>query len=135
MALVGPADPDNPACISESRIRAWVGGGAVEWWGQREDMAGVYGSARIVCLPSYREGLPKVLLEGAACARPLVATDVPGCREVCRDGETGYLVDPSDLEGLRSAVCRLMDEPATSTEMGRRGRERRGNLADRLACR
>src|SRR5690606_31431923 len=86
--LAGPCDPDNPAALTEQEIRARIAGGVVEWWGPCTDMPAVYAQASIVCLPSYREGLPKALLEGASCGRPLVATDVPGCRDVCLQDET-----------------------------------------------
>lgn len=76
----------------------------VEWWGWRKDMAAVYAAAHVVCLPSYREGLPTVLLEAAACGCALVATNVPGCREVVRDGETGLLVESRDPTALAQAL-------------------------------
>ncbi|MFM9884241.1 MAG: glycosyltransferase family 4 protein, partial [Burkholderiales bacterium] len=69
-ALVGIPDPENPASIDETQLRAWTTDGTIEWWGWRNDMAAVYASAHIVCLPSYREGLPKSLIEAAACGRP-----------------------------------------------------------------
>ena len=122
-ALVGDGDPGNPATIPEGRLRAWQAEGAVEWWGRREDMPAVLSSAAIVCLPSYREGLPKVLLEAAACGRPLVATDVPGCREIVIDGGNGLLVPPRDAPALAEAIGRLIKEPGLRADMGRRGRE------------
>ena len=122
-ALVGDGDAENPAAIADEEIEAWREGGVVEWWGRREDMPEVLGLAHIVCLPSYREGLPKVLLEAAACARPLVATDVPGCREIVIDGRTGLLVPPRDAPALAAAIGRLLAAPQLRAEMGRRGRE------------
>jgi glycosyltransferase involved in cell wall biosynthesis len=94
-----------------------------EWWQHREDMPAVYAEADIVCLPSYREGLPKALLEGASSARPLVATDVPGCREICRQGESGLLVAPRDVEALAAALGQLLADPASRARMGQRARE------------
>ncbi|MHB8223806.1 MAG: glycosyltransferase family 4 protein, partial [Desulfurivibrionaceae bacterium] len=76
--LVGEGDPENPANIPLSQIEAWRQSGDVELWGHRNNMAEVIGQAHVVCLPSYREGLPKVLLEAASCAKPIVTTDVPG---------------------------------------------------------
>ena len=122
-ALVGDGDPGNPATIPEGRLRAWQAEGAVEWWGRREDMPAVLASSHVVCLPSYREGLPKVLLEAAACGRPLVATDVPGCREIVIDGGNGLLVPPRDAPALAEAIGRLIKEPGLRADMGRRGRE------------
>jgi glycosyltransferase involved in cell wall biosynthesis len=121
--LVGMVDTHNPAAIPEAQLRAWEAEGVVEWWGHREDMPNILGSAEIVVLPSYREGLPKVLLEAAACARPIVATSVPGCREVVRDGENGLLVPPRDPESLSRAITTLLRDPTRRAEMGARGRE------------
>jgi len=123
-ALVGAADPDNPAAIPAATIAKWIDAGAIEWWGHRSDMTAVYHEAQIVCLPSYREGLPKVLLEAAACGRPLIATDVAGCREVCIDGLTGMLVPPRLVPPLVDALIALLD----SAEM----RQRYGSAARAL---
>ncbi|MGC2030981.1 MAG: glycosyltransferase family 4 protein [Steroidobacteraceae bacterium] len=103
-ALVGGVDSENPAAIPEPWLSEQRSGGVVEWWGWREDMAAVYAIAHVVCLPSYREGLPTVLLEAAACGCMLVTTDVPGCREVVRDGETGLLVPSRDPMALAQAL-------------------------------
>jgi glycosyltransferase involved in cell wall biosynthesis len=86
-------------------------------------MPATFAHAQIVCLPSYREGLPKVLLEAAACARPLVATDAPGCREIVRHGENGFLVPLRDSAGLADAIEKLLDDPALRLRMGAKGRE------------
>lgn len=121
-ALVGEPDPANPASITESQLRQWVDAGVVEWWGWRDDMAQVYGSAHIVCLPSYREGLPKALMEAAACARPIVTCDVPGCREAIIAGETGLAVPARDAGALAQALHRLITDGATRKAMGLRAR-------------
>ena len=121
--LVGMVDMENPAAISETQLRTWQTDGLVEWWGHREDMPNVLASAQLVVLPSYREGLPKVLLEAAACGRPLVATDVPGCREVVQDGVNGILVPPKDPASLCEAIARLLQDPGLRARMGARGRE------------
>jgi glycosyltransferase involved in cell wall biosynthesis len=123
MVLVGAADPDNPAAIPPAVIDAWAKEGVVEWWGHRQDMPAVYREAQLVCLPSYREGLPKVLMEAAACGRPLVASDVAGCREVCRDGVNGTLVPPRSPEALAAAIVRLLESPDTQRSYGLAGRE------------
>ena len=120
--LVGAVDECNPACIAASQLQAWVAEGHVEWLGRRDDMPALYAAATIVCLPSYREGLPKALLEAAASGRAIVTTDVPGCREVVRHGENGLLVPARDAEALAAAIARLLDEPATRSLMGQRGR-------------
>jgi glycosyltransferase involved in cell wall biosynthesis len=121
--LVGQPDDENPASIPEEQLRQWQEEGLMEWWGQREDMPNVVAAAQVVVLPSYREGLPKILLEAAACAIPIVATDVPGCREIVRAGESGLLVPPRGAEPLAKAIAALFKDPALRARMGARGRE------------
>ncbi len=87
LVLVGMTDPSNPAHISKNRLNSWIDEGVVEWWGHQEEMHQLWLKASLAVLPSYREGLPKVLLEAASCQKPLVASDVPGCREIVQDGE------------------------------------------------
>jgi glycosyltransferase involved in cell wall biosynthesis len=124
-ALVGDSDPDNPAAISESQLRTWHEEGAVEWWGYRKDMAEVLAGASVVCLPSsYGEGIPKALIEAASCARPIVTTDVPGCREIVRQDDNGLLVPPHDVPALAHALERLLGDATMRARMGARGRER-----------
>jgi glycosyltransferase involved in cell wall biosynthesis len=123
LALVGTPDPANPAAIPEAQLRAWVGEGVVEWWGWRDDMLAVYAAAHVVCLPSYREGLPRSLIEGAACGRPIVTTDVPGCREAVVDGTTGLLVPAEDGAALAEAIQRMVSDPALRHRMGAAGRQ------------
>jgi len=120
--LVGDGDADNPASIPDAQLKAWHDSGLIERWGRCEDMPGALAQAHIVCLPSYREGLPKVLLEAAACARALVATDAPGCREIVRHGENGLLVPLRDAASLADAIERLLGDPALRLRMGQKGR-------------
>jgi glycosyltransferase involved in cell wall biosynthesis len=108
--LVGDSDPENPAAISSSVLDAWMRDGRVEWWGRRTDMVDVMRQAHVVCLHSYREGLPKVLLEAAASGRALIATDVPGCRQVVVDRETGLLVPPRDSDALADAISAVVHD-------------------------
>jgi glycosyltransferase involved in cell wall biosynthesis len=122
--LAGEPDEGNPASASEEQLLAWQQEGAVEWWGRREDMPAVYAQCHIVCLPSYREGLPKALLEAASCARAIVATNVPGCRDIVRDGDNGLLVEARDAKALAGALARLLSNPKLCQQMGQRGRER-----------
>lgn len=122
-ALVGDSDPGNPAAVPDERLRAWAASGVVEWWGRREDMVNVLSEAHVVCLPSYREGLPKVLLEAASCGRAIVTTDVPGCREIVLDGQNGLLVPTRDPDALASALERVLTDQALRVRMGARGRE------------
>ena len=121
--LVGDLDPGNPTSVNQGDVDGWVAEGLVDWWGWRSDMAEVFGQCHIVCLPSYREGLPKVLMEAAACGRALVAADVPGCREIVQHGETGLLVPVRDAEGLASAIETLLADPALRRRMGQAGRK------------
>ena len=122
--LVGDVDPDNPTSIARERILDWVAEGSIEWWGKRTDMVNVYHSASIVCLPSYREGLPKVLIEAAACAKPIISTDVPGCREVVENGVNGLLVPARDATALAGAMEILINDPALQQKMGTNGRKK-----------
>ena len=122
--LVGRRDEHNPAAIPEIRLNEWVEEGIVEWWGHREDMPAVYAAATLVVLPSYREGLPKVLLEAAACGRAMVATDVPGCREIVRDRFNGLLVSPRDSTALAAAIEELLSDQEAREIMGQRSRIR-----------
>lgn len=121
--LVGGTD-SNPASIGPGLLAAWKDEGIVDVGGPSSDIAGEYARAHIAVLPSYREGLPKSLLEAAACARPLVTTDVPGCRAVCVDGENGLLVPARDSRVLAKALARLAREPETRARMGAAGRRR-----------
>ena len=122
--LVGRVDADNPTAISRAQLDQWAGEGVVEWWGYREDMAAIYESATLVVLPtSYGEGLPKVLLEAAACGKALVATDIPGCRNVVHPGVNGLLVAPKDSIALAKAIEHLLTDHRLRETMGMRSRE------------
>jgi glycosyltransferase involved in cell wall biosynthesis len=113
----------NPAAVSEADLRAWVGEGAIEWWGHRDDMPSVLGRAGVVVLPSYHgEGLPRALLEAAAAARPIITTDTEGCREIGRNGVNGLLVPVRDAAALAEAILRLLNDPELRARMGREGR-------------
>jgi glycosyltransferase involved in cell wall biosynthesis len=95
----------------------------VEWLGPIADVRAVWRRAAIAVLPStYGEGVPKALLEAAACARPIIASDVPGCREIVRPGHTGLLVPPRDIQGLADAIAALAGDPIRRKAMGRAGR-------------
>ena len=121
--LVGDVDSHNPASITQSQVDQWVQQGAVEHWSRRDDMSKIYQQASIVCLPSYNEGLPKVLLEAASCARPTVAFNVPGSREIVHDGINGFLVSFGDEAALEKAVVNLISDRSLCTKMGAKGRE------------
>jgi len=121
--LVGESDHENPASISDRQLKKWNELGIVEWWGAMDNMHEVLSKACIVCLPSYREGLPKVLLEAASCGRPIIATDVPGCREIVRNGENGVLVPPYEVESIADAIKDLVNNPEKRKNMGVNGRK------------
>lgn len=123
LVLVGIPDPENPKSIPKPVIRGWQDEGVIEWWGLRNDMPEVLKQSSIAVLPSYREGVPRFLLEAAASGRPLITTDVPGCREVVRPGENGLLVPVKNVDGLVDAIAALLCAPALRSQMGIRSRE------------
>ena len=123
-ALVGDSKASNPRAVPQPTLEKWSREGGVEWWGRRTDMARVFAGAHVVCLPStYGEGVPKVLIEAAACGRPIVACDIPGCREITHQGENGLLVPPGDTEALAAALARLIENSDLRRRFGARGRE------------
>ncbi len=124
LVLVGKPDPENPGSIAETQLRAWAESGLVEWWGHQNDMAKIMAQANIVCLPtSYGEGVPRVLIEAAACGRAIVTTDAPGCRDIVRNGQNGFLVPLHDPEVLARSLETLVSDPGLRSHMGARGRE------------
>ena len=122
--LAGGLDSTNPTSIPESQLRVWQEEGTVEWLGHCSDMPAVWGQTDIACLPSYREGLPKALLEALACGLPIVATDVPGCRETVEPGANGFLVPARDGAALAQALEQLIASPQLRERFGRRSREK-----------
>ncbi|MDT8390375.1 MAG: glycosyltransferase family 4 protein [Lentisphaeria bacterium] len=120
--LAGAADEHNHAAVPMDTLNEWVDSGIVEWWGRKENMPDVLANCHIVCLPSYREGLPKALLEAASCGRPIITTDTVGCREVVRDGENGLLVPLFSTTELADALQRLIESPELRCHMGKKGR-------------
>lgn len=128
--LVGDPDFSNPASISLNELNMWKDQGFVELLGYRSDMNDLLAQAHIVCLPSYREGLPKVLCEAAACGRVVVTTDEPGCRDAIEDGVTGLLVPSRDSLALANALEHLLLNPDLIRSMGLAGRKRAELLFD-----
>ncbi|AZY48084.1 glycosyltransferase family 1 protein [Bordetella avium] len=122
MRLAGGVDLGNPASIRADEVQAWARAGLVEALGERQDIAELYAASHIAVLPSYREGLPKSLIEAAACARAVVTTDVPGCRDAIDPDQTGLLVPPHDAPALAAAIARLVADPAQRQRMGQAGR-------------
>jgi glycosyltransferase involved in cell wall biosynthesis len=119
VALVGRPESGNPASIPEATLESWTRTGDVEWWGFQVDMPSVFARAHVVCLPSYYgEGVPKVLLEAAACGRPLVASDIPGCHDIVRDGDNGFLVPPRRPHELARTLGKLLGDGALQGRLG-----------------
>jgi glycosyltransferase involved in cell wall biosynthesis len=121
--LVGKTDLDNPSSIPIEQINRWVEAGILEWWGWRLDMENIYPQASIICLPTfYREGTPKSLIEAAACGRPIIASDIPGCREIVKNNENGLLIPPRNASKLADAIEYLLAKPELCKIMGEKGR-------------
>ncbi len=118
MWLVGAPDPANPSSLDEETLRQWHREGCVEWLGHQNDIAGVWAQSHIAILPSYREGMPKSLLEAAACGKPIVTADVPGCNDLVTHGVTGFLVPAENWMQLADAVGKLAADPALRERMG-----------------
>lgn len=123
MRLIGTPDQGNPSSVSEASLELWRKEGVVELLGYRSDISQQYAEATIVCLPSYREGLPKGLIEAAACGRAVITTDVPGCRDAINPGVTGVLVPVQDSLALADTIQQLVESPNTCMKMGQAGRK------------
>ncbi len=121
--LLGFLGVENVSAIHQAQMDAWVAEGAVEYWGATSDVRPMIERADCVVLPSYREGMPRTLLEAAAMGRPLVATDVPGCREVVRDGVNGYLCPAKDAKALAQSMEKIIQaSPGLRQRLGEAGR-------------
>ena len=122
--LAGAPDPGNPASVPEHQLARWEKAGLVHLLGHVSDMPDLYRQVDIVALPSYREGLPTGLVEAGACGLPVVATDVPGCRDVVENGQTGLLVPPQNAEALADALNALAQQPQLRSTLGQAARAR-----------
>tara|TARA_B100001123_G_scaffold110276_2_gene128292 strand:- start:845 stop:1276 length:432 start_codon:yes stop_codon:yes gene_type:complete len=109
--------------IKNSQLNKWVDEGIIEWWGNQENMPKTFSQAHIVSLPSYAEGLPKVLIEALSCGRPIVTTNVSGCKETVRDGENGFLVPVKNSRALADAFIKLISNKQLRQRMGNAGRK------------
>jgi len=122
--LVGDTDLNSPSGIPRQQLLEWQSSGHVEWWGHRREMPQIFKQANLVCLPSHGgEGVPKVLIEAAASGRAIVATDVPGCRDIVRDGFNGLLVPPRNTDALASGIEQLLANDSMRSQMAAHGRE------------
>jgi glycosyltransferase involved in cell wall biosynthesis len=123
--IIGSPDDASPDRVDARLLDQWKAEGVIELWGQRSDMPDILRRASVFCLPTYyREGIPKAIMEAAACGLPSVTTDTAGCRDFVIDGETGKLVPPRNVEELANALQWMLDHPAQAEEMGRRARRR-----------
>lgn len=122
MRLIGSPDPGNPTSVTQEELEQWAAEGIISLLGFRRDIAEQYANANIVCLPSYREGLPKSLVEAAACGRAVITTDVPGCRDAITPDETGLLVPVKDAVALANAIEELLNDTELRKRMGQSGR-------------
>jgi glycosyltransferase involved in cell wall biosynthesis len=120
--LAGAPDPGNPAAVPVSTLREWEKEGVVKWLGHVDDIPALFGTVDAVALPSYREGLPKGLIEAGACGLPLITTDAPGCREVVTHEVDGLLVPVGDEASLAAAIARLQDDPVLRERLGQAAR-------------
>jgi len=120
--LVGSVDSGNPKSIPTEQLKQWHSNGVVNWIGEQSNIAQLLAESHIVVLPSYREGLPKSLIEAAAAGRAIVTTDVPGCREVVQDGKNGFLVQVRNAKSLATAIQKLINNPDLLSSMGKKGR-------------
>lgn len=121
--LAGNTDLNNPSSLTDDEVDAWQREGLVEALGYRTDIAALFAQSNLVVLPSYREGLPKVLVEAAACGRAVVTTDVPGCRDAINPGHTGLLVPVCDAAALADAIQALLEDPERRRGMGEKARQ------------
>lgn len=122
--LAGEPDDCNPGTIPRSELEAWHNSGIVKYLGFVDDVPALLLASHIVCLPTYYgEGVPKILIEAAACGRPIITTDRPGCRDIVRDGVNGCLVSPRDFRALASTIRKLIHDPVLRRSYGQAGRK------------
>jgi len=122
--LAGTPDPENPSSIPMNKLHEWNDSGIVEYLGHVEDVPALWEASNISVLPSsYGEGIPKSLIEAAACSRPIVATDTPGCREIVKDSVNGLLVPPKNTQALADAIRTLLNDKNLRQKMGQAGRK------------
>lgn len=121
--IVGEPDEHNSNSVPVKTLKAWVQSGSVEWWGYQSNMPKILSRVKMVVLPSvYGEGVPKILIEAAACGKPVIATDMPGCREIVIHNHNGYLVEAHDPAAIAERISALLDDDGLCQQMGERGR-------------
>lgn len=123
--LAGDTDPGNPKAVPEEMVDGWVKEGVIKWLGHVDDMPALFSTIHVLALPtSYGEGLPRSLIEAAACGIALITTDAPGCREVVAHEITGLLIPPKDADALAQAIARLDDNPELILKLGAAAKEK-----------
>jgi len=122
--LVGDVDEGNPTSLTADQLTDLRKSRDVTWLGARTDIAELLAASHVACLPSYREGLPKSLIEAASAGRPIVTTDVPGCREVVTHMVNGLLIQPRDVTALATAIEKLVNDPQLRQSMGKENRQK-----------
>lgn len=120
--LAGDPDPGNPSSLSQGDLEAIRAEGTVDVCGYQTDIPALFARSHLVVLPSYREGLPKVLIEAAACGRAVITTDAPGCRDAVLPDESGLVIPIEDPVALAEAIMRLIEDPALRRRLGATGR-------------
>ena len=123
MVLVGDIDPDNRKSITHEQLNLWVDSGLIEYWGYSKNIPETMSKANIIVLPSYREGLPKSLIEAAACGRSVITTNVPGCRDAIEHNKTGLLVPAKTVRPLADAIFKLINNIDLRHEFAVNGRK------------
>jgi glycosyltransferase involved in cell wall biosynthesis len=121
--LAGEVDQEHPSRIDRAQVDQWVAEGLIEYSGYVRDMRELYAQTTVVVLPSYREGVPRVLLEASACGIPIVTCDTPGCRVAIKDQRTGLMVPPKDPKSLAGAILKLLSNAELRSRMGQAGRQ------------
>ncbi len=123
--LLGFLDVDNPSAVSRDQVQSWESEGVVKYLGPTDDVRPFIKNSDCVVLPSYREGVPRTLLEAAAMGRPVITTDAPGCRDTVINGETGWLCRPRDVNDLADRMLAFIETwPKERAAMGQKGRAR-----------
>ncbi|MXN67466.1 glycosyltransferase [Stappia sp. GBMRC 2046] len=120
--LLGPFDP-NPAAIARKEVEEWTANGTIEYLGEAKDVRPYLRSCSVLVLPSYREGIPRTVLEAMSTGRAVVTTDAPGCVDTVEDGETGFIVPVADAAALAQAMEKFVTTPSSIVEMGKRARQ------------
>jgi glycosyltransferase involved in cell wall biosynthesis len=123
LLLAGDCDRENPGSLAPEQLREFASAFGIRWLGHVADIREVWRQAHFAVLASRREGLPKSLLEAAACGRPMVATDVPGCREIAIQDQTALTVPPDDVAALAEAMARMASDAGLRARLGKRARE------------